>query len=127
MTINLYYMLESPPCRTVLMVAKILGIDLNLKSIDLSKGEHLESDFVNLNPCHCVPTIEDNGFVLWESRAIVTYLVNSYSPGHPLYPSDSKSRAIIDMYLQFDLGTLYKNISSYLVFIIKHANIFFKC
>ncbi len=49
MAIDLYYMLESPPCRTVLMVAKHLNIELNLKSLDLEKGEHLNEEFVKVN------------------------------------------------------------------------------
>jgi len=114
MPIDLYYMLESPPCRTVLMVAKHLNIELNLKNVDLDKGEHLKEEFVKLNPCHCVPTIVDNGFVLWESRAIVTYLINTYSPSSTLYPTDPKKRATVDRLLQYDLGTLYKSISDYI-------------
>jgi len=114
MAIDLYYMLESPPCRTVLMVAKHLNIELNLKNVDLDKGEHLKEEFVKLNPCHCVPTIVDNGFVLWESRAIVTYLINTYSPSSTLYPTDPKKRATVDRLLQYDLGTLYKSISDYI-------------
>jgi glutathione S-transferase len=49
MAIDLYYMLESPPCRTVLMVAKHLNIELNLKNVDLEKGEHLKEEFVKVN------------------------------------------------------------------------------
>ncbi len=49
MAIDLYYMLESPPCRTVLMVAKHLNIELNLKNVDLGKREHLKEEFVKVN------------------------------------------------------------------------------
>ncbi|XP_054153777.1 glutathione S-transferase 1-1-like [Oppia nitens] len=124
MPINLYYMLESPPCRTVLMVAKQLDIQLTLHSIDLTKDEHLTQEFAQMNPCRLVPTLVDkdgdggdgnggNGFKLWESRAIVTYLVNKYRPNHPLYPVAVQTRATIDQFLQFDLATLYKSITDY--------------
>lgn len=67
MTIDLYYMPESPPCRAVQMVAAHLNIHLNLKNLDLSKGEHYtDQEFVKLNPQHIVPTIVDNGLVLCE-------------------------------------------------------------
>lgn len=115
MAIDLYYMVESPPCRTVLMVANRLNIELNLKTVDLSKGEHLSPQFVRLNPCHCVPTLVDQDLVLWESRAIITYLVNRYHPSHTLYPTDPKIRATIDKFLNWDLGTFYKSISSFAV------------
>ena len=62
-----------------------------------------------LNPQHCIPTLVDhkNGLVLWESRAILAYLVNQYSAGHALYPSDAKERALVDRALYFEAGTLY--------------------
>lgn len=44
------------------------------------------------------------------SRAIVTYLVNKYAPGHDLYPNDAEKRATIDARLNFDIGSLYSNI-----------------
>lgn len=49
------------------------------------------------------------------SRAIMRYLVDMYAPNHSLYPKDVKRRALIDQFLDYDLGTLYKNISDYFV------------
>jgi len=106
MAIDLYLMPASGPCRAVLMVGKELGIEFNLKVLDLMKGEQNSPEFVKINPQHCVPTIVDGDFALWESRAILTYLVNKYSPGHELYPSCPKGRARIDRLLYFDIGSL---------------------
>lgn len=75
----------------------------------------LFSRYLQLNPTHCVPTMVDDNLVLWESRAIITYLVNQYSPQSSLYPKDPQKRAIVDRLLQFDMGSIYKNISDYLV------------
>ncbi|XP_013777668.1 glutathione S-transferase 1-like [Limulus polyphemus] len=109
MTIDLYHMPPSGPCRAVRMVAKIIGVDLNLKNVDLMAGEQNKPEFLNMNPEHCVPTIDDDGFVLWESRAIMLYLVNKYAPGSSLYPKDVQQRAIVDRLLYFDMGTLFKS------------------
>lgn len=49
----------------------------------------------------------DNGLALWESRAILQYLINKQSPGHKLYPAEIKERANVDRCLYFEAGTLY--------------------
>ena len=49
----------------------------------------------------------DDGFSVYESRAVLAYLVNKYAPNHALYPSDPKKRALVDMALNFDGTTLY--------------------
>lgn len=51
--------------------------------------------------------MDDDGFVVYESRAILAYLVNKYSPNNALYPQDAKKRALVDIALYFDASTLY--------------------
>ena len=46
--------------------------------------------------------MNDNGFVLWESRAIITYLVEKYAQNDALYPKDAQKRAVVNQRLQFD-------------------------
>lgn len=43
--IVLYYRTLSPPSRAVLLTAKAIGINLELKSINVLKGEHLTQEF----------------------------------------------------------------------------------
>ncbi|CAG2166244.1 unnamed protein product [Oppiella nova] len=56
-----------------------------------------------MNPSHSIPTIVDEGFVLWESRAIMQYLCNKYDVSGTLYPREPKKRAIVDRWLNFDI------------------------
>lgn len=57
-----------------------------------------------------MPTIVDGDFIMWESRAIAVYLLESKVPDSPLYPKDVKKRALVNQRLYFDAGTLYKRI-----------------
>jgi len=60
----------------------------------------------NLNPNGLVPTIEDDGFVLWESNAIVRYLAAKHSAGK-LWPDDLKVRAEADKWMDWQNTTFW--------------------
>lgn len=104
--IDFYYMAESPPCRTVEMVAKAAGVELNKRPVNLFTQEHLKEDFIKVNPLHKVPFIVDGDLKLGESRAIAAYLVNRYAPGSSLYPADAVQRARVDELLNLDVSLL---------------------
>lgn len=110
---DFYYSPLSPPCRSIQLVAKALGIELNLKLINMFEKEHLKPEYIKINPQHTVPTLVDNGFVIWESRAILVYLVEKYGKDDSLYPKDPQGRALVNQRLYFDMGTLYKSLADY--------------
>lgn len=62
MGLDLYYVPGSAPCRTVLLAAKAVGVDLNLKYLDLMKGEHLTPEFIKVS-LFCYNVIERNKFI----------------------------------------------------------------
>ncbi|XP_026492992.1 glutathione S-transferase 1-1-like [Nymphalis io] len=113
MPVDLYYVPGSAPCRAVLLTARALNLNLNLKLVDLHHGEHLKPEYLKINPQHTVPTLVDDGYPIYESRAIITYLVNKYGKGSALYPEDPKARALVDQRLYFDIGTLYQRFGDY--------------
>lgn len=95
------------------MVAKALNVPLNLKYLESYNNEHLTAEYLKINPAHTFPTLVKDDFVLWESRAILGYLVNKYAESDSLYPKDPVKRAIVDQRLYFDMGTLYHRFSEY--------------
>lgn len=45
---NLFYLPPSPPCRAVLLLIRVLGIDVNLKTMNILEGDHLRKDFLEV-------------------------------------------------------------------------------
>ena len=61
-------------------------------------------EYMAMNPNSRVPTIDDDGFVLWESNVIVRYLAAKHSPG-VLWPVDPRARADIDRWMDWQQTT----------------------
>ena len=59
-----------------------------------------EADYKAMNPNGKVPTIEDDGFVLWESNAIVRYLAAKHGAGG-LWPTDPAARGLADRWMDW--------------------------
>jgi glutathione S-transferase len=63
-----------------------------------------------MNPTGHIPTIDDNGFVLWESNAIVRYLAARYGMGR-LCPRDEQARAAAECWMDWQLAHLWPTLS----------------
>ena len=64
-----------------------------------------EPFYRKMNPNGRVPTIEDDGFVLWESNAIVRYLSAKHGAG-TLWPNDLRQRADADRWMDWVTSTV---------------------
>lgn len=67
----------------------------------------LKSYLFKLNPFHTIPTIVDDGVPVYESHAILVYLVSKYAKDDALYPKDLISQARIQAWFHFDSGVLF--------------------
>lgn len=59
-----------------------------------------------MNPQHTVPTLNDNGYILWDSHAINAYLVGKYGKDDSLYPKDLQKRGIVDQRLHYNSSVI---------------------
>ena len=66
-------------------------------------------EYVKLNPNARVPTIDDDGFVLWESQPIVRYLARKHSLGF-LCPTDAQACADADRWMDWNATTVWPNL-----------------
>ena len=72
-------------------------------------GVNNTPEYLALNPNGLVPTIDDDGFILWESHAIVRYLSRKHGKG-TLWPSDEKTCADADRWMEWYSTTLWNNL-----------------
>lgn len=108
--LKLYFTAGSPPARAVLLLLRHLELEVEIIPLELlNKREQYSNEFLKLNPAHQVPTLIEDDFVLTESRAILTYLMNSKNPESDLYPKDPRKRAVVDQRLSFDHVLFTKN------------------
>lgn len=98
---RLYYTPLSPNGRRAVMAATYLGIPFERVLLDLQKGEHKRPEYLKLNPNGKIPTLDDDGFIVWESRAIMVYLAEK-TPGQTVYPQDLRGRADVNHWLFWD-------------------------
>ncbi|KAJ3556538.1 hypothetical protein NP233_g11954 [Leucocoprinus birnbaumii] len=98
MVVKLYGWWSSTPCLTVAVILHEKQIPFEWVDVDLPKKEQKNPEYVDkVNAFGMVPAIDDNGFVLHESRAIARYLDEKYpDQGTPLYPKDVEKRALAD-------------------------------
>ncbi|KAB0796156.1 hypothetical protein PPYR_10217 [Photinus pyralis] len=108
----LYSIKASPAVRSVLIAAKFLNLPLEVRELDYFAGEHLKPEFLQLNPLHTVPTLDDGGEVICDSHAITPYLLGKYGRDDSLYPEDLYRRALVDQKMAFDLGTIYPTLGA---------------
>ncbi len=59
-----------------------------------------------MNPNGVVPTLQEDGFILWESNTILRYLCESNPPATPLWPDDARARADISRWMDWQQTTL---------------------
>lgn len=97
-TLKLYSGRRSPNARKVRLLAKELDLPLEIVNPDFAKGELRSAEFLAINPNGKVPVLDDDGFHLWESCAILRYLAEK-RPEKNLIPTDAKKRAAMDQWL----------------------------
>lgn len=109
---KLYQNPLSPNVRRVRLTAAVLGIELEEKLLDFSKGEHKNPEYLALNPNGAVPTLVDGDFVLTESRSIMQYLA-SKKPESGLLPKDEAARADVTRWQFWDAAHFSPQLGTY--------------
>ncbi|KAL3275750.1 hypothetical protein HHI36_020496 [Cryptolaemus montrouzieri] len=107
----LYKLDVSPGVRAVKMLAHVLDLELELRNVDLFNKKQFNPEYLKMNPCHTVPVLDDDGVVIWDSHAILIYLMDKYAKNDSMYPRDSVKRANINQLLFCDAAIFAKVIA----------------
>lgn len=113
---KLYGVCDGPPTLAVKLALAALKKPYELIMVDYCKMEHMTPEYAKMNPSKEIPVLDDDGFYLSESIAIMQYLFDKYGPeDSPYYPKDAKKRAIVNHRMLFNSCLYYNAISAYAV------------
>ncbi|KAH9884402.1 glutathione S-transferase C-terminal-like protein [Cubamyces lactineus] len=101
---TLYGAVVPPNPMKVAIVLEELGLDYEIVPIDISTGQQKSPEFLKLNPNGRIPALVDhsNGdFVIWESNAILLYLIEKYDKEHKLSVTESNEKFALLQWLFF--------------------------
>jgi len=96
---------NSSNVKKVTWLCEEIGLPYERIDAGLAFGVVNTPEYRKLNPNGLVPTIDDDGFILWESNAIVRYLAAKHAAG-TLWPADLRVRADADRWMDWCATTL---------------------
>lgn len=94
----------------VMWCVEELGIEHERIDAGMEHGVVGDDFYAELNPNRRVPTIDDDGLVLWESNVIVRYLAAKYGAGS-LCPTDVGERALAEQWMDWQQTTAHADIT----------------
>jgi glutathione S-transferase len=98
---KLYIFPRSARALGIVALKNYLALNCEVKPIDLGRGDQLTPQYLALNPNKKMPTLEDDGFVLWESNAILFYMAAKHL-NRGLWPTDVKRQADVLRWLAWE-------------------------
>lgn len=105
--IQLYRNPKSGHCHRVELMLAFLGLEYETVDLDMANGAHKAADYLKISPFGLVPAIDDNGFTLSDSNAILIYLAKRYSKGSDWLPEDPVEAAEVQRWLSVAADNIY--------------------
>lgn len=98
MAAKLYDLELSGNCYKVRLLAALLGVPLDIVSVDFLGGAHKKPPLIDLNAFGEIPIFEDGDLVLRDSQAILVYMARKWG-GESWLPTDAKGLALVTAWL----------------------------
>tara|TARA_B100000579_G_scaffold413235_1_gene405685 strand:- start:11 stop:646 length:636 start_codon:yes stop_codon:yes gene_type:complete len=103
--LKVYGRKDSSNVQKVLWTLNEIGVEYEQLDFGGKYGNLNTLDYLTLNPNARIPTIEEDGFILWESNSIVRYLASKYDSGG-IYPSDPQICANANQWMDWQQTTV---------------------
>lgn len=103
--LKIYGRTTSSNVMKVLWACEELGLPFERIDIGGPFGGNREPGYLAMNPNGLVPTIDDDGFTLWESNTILRYLGAKHGPTE-LWPASPREQADCDRWMDWQLTVL---------------------
>jgi glutathione S-transferase len=85
----------------VLALKSHLGLECDVQTVDFLSGEQRTPEYLALNPNRKMPALEDDGFALWESNAILFYMA-AKRPETGLWPGELRAQSDVVRWLAWE-------------------------
>ena len=82
----------------VRLFCALAKISIDLVPVDFMAGEHKSAKFLAMNPLGELPILDDDGYILRDSQAILVYLASKYG-GEAWLPKDPAHAAKVMQWL----------------------------
>jgi glutathione S-transferase len=83
----LYHIPKSVSSPIVQCLVELGLVGDSLVANELSFADIKESSYLDINPMGTAPTFQDGDVIIWESGAVLTYLLERYDTHHKLHPA----------------------------------------
>ncbi|NVO58284.1 glutathione S-transferase [Rhodobacteraceae bacterium B1Z28] len=105
--IKLYRNPKSGHCHRVELMLALLGLPYETVDLDMAAGAHKAPEYLKISPFGLVPAIDDDGYTLADSNAILVYLVQTYAKGSDWMPENPKTAAEVQRWLTIAADNIY--------------------
>ena len=100
MSLRIWGRMNSINVQKVVWTAREMGLEFERIDAGGAFGGNRTPEYLRMNPNGKIPVIDDDGFVLWESNAIVRYLAAKHGTG-TLWPNEPRQRADADRWMDW--------------------------
>lgn len=115
--ITLWGRASSANVQKVAWLSEELGLDVDQKDVGGPFGGLDTPEYIAMNPCQLIPTIQDGETCVWESEAVLRYLGAKY--GTQFFPQNIEKRASVDKWMCWNQSTWFPAVYQMFITIMK--------